>query len=123
MAHETSFMCLTSLLVPMTRLKRRTRSDCTDVRCWSCFDVCVYKRKKKRDSLGNHISNELCEEAITLYVEILLSCLFVEILEIEIKTQFYRFKMTALWDVLPYTVVEICRRFRVAFCLHHQSDV
>jgi hypothetical protein len=31
-------------------------------------------------------------------------------------------KMTVFWDVAPCSVVEIDRRFRGAYCLHHQGD-
>jgi hypothetical protein len=29
-------------------------------------------------------------------------------------------KMIAFWDIAPYSLVEVGRRFRGAFCLHHQ---
>jgi hypothetical protein len=31
-------------------------------------------------------------------------------------------KMTALWDIVPYSLVEVDRRFRDVYCLHHQGD-
>jgi hypothetical protein len=31
-------------------------------------------------------------------------------------------KMTVFWDVAPWSLVEIDRRFRGAVCLHHQGD-
>jgi hypothetical protein len=31
--------------------------------------------------------------------------------------------MTAFWDTTPYSVVDVDRRFRGAYCLHHQGDV
>jgi hypothetical protein len=31
-------------------------------------------------------------------------------------------KMTVFKEVAPYSLVEIDRRFRCAYCLHHQSD-
>jgi hypothetical protein len=31
-------------------------------------------------------------------------------------------KMIAFWDVAPYTLVEVYRRFRGACCLHHRCD-
>jgi hypothetical protein len=31
-------------------------------------------------------------------------------------------KMTVFWDVAPCSLVEIYRRFRGAYCLHHQGD-
>jgi hypothetical protein len=31
-------------------------------------------------------------------------------------------KMTAFWDVAPCSVVEVGRRFRDAYCLHHEGD-
>jgi hypothetical protein len=31
-------------------------------------------------------------------------------------------KMAVLWDVAPRSLVEIDRRFRGAYCLHHQGD-
>jgi hypothetical protein len=31
-------------------------------------------------------------------------------------------KMTVFWDVVPYSLIEIYRRFRGAYCLHHQGD-
>jgi hypothetical protein len=30
--------------------------------------------------------------------------------------------MTVFWDVAPYSLVEINRRFRGAYCLYHQGD-
>jgi hypothetical protein len=30
--------------------------------------------------------------------------------------------MTVFWDVEPCSLLEIDRRFRGAYCLHHQSD-
>jgi hypothetical protein len=30
-------------------------------------------------------------------------------------------EMTVLWDVAPCSLVEICRRFKSAYCLHHQD--
>jgi hypothetical protein len=30
-------------------------------------------------------------------------------------------KMAVFWDVMPCSLVEIDRRFRGAFCLHHQG--
>jgi hypothetical protein len=32
-------------------------------------------------------------------------------------------KMTAFWDIAPCSLVEVDRRFRCAYCLHHQGDV
>jgi hypothetical protein len=31
-------------------------------------------------------------------------------------------KMTAFWDIEPRSLVEVDRRFRGAYCLHHQGD-
>jgi hypothetical protein len=31
--------------------------------------------------------------------------------------------MTAFWDVRPRSLVEVCRRFRSTYCLHHQGDL
>jgi hypothetical protein len=31
-------------------------------------------------------------------------------------------KITVLWDVAPCSLVEVYRRFRGAYCLHHQGD-
>jgi hypothetical protein len=31
-------------------------------------------------------------------------------------------KMTAFWDVVPWSLVEVDRRFRSAYCLHHRPD-
>jgi hypothetical protein len=31
-------------------------------------------------------------------------------------------KMTAFWDIVPCSLVEVDRRFRGAYCLHHQGD-
>jgi hypothetical protein len=31
-------------------------------------------------------------------------------------------KMTAFWDIAPRSLVEVNRRFRGAYCLHHQGD-
>jgi hypothetical protein len=31
-------------------------------------------------------------------------------------------KMTAVWDVAPCSLAEVVRRFRGAYCLHHQAD-
>jgi hypothetical protein len=31
-------------------------------------------------------------------------------------------KMTAFWDTAPYSVAEIDRRFRDAYCLHYQGS-
>jgi hypothetical protein len=30
--------------------------------------------------------------------------------------------MTTFWDIAPYSVIEVDRRFRGAFCRHHQDD-
>jgi hypothetical protein len=30
-------------------------------------------------------------------------------------------KMTVFWDVSPCSLVEVYRRFRGAYCLHHQG--
>jgi hypothetical protein len=30
--------------------------------------------------------------------------------------------MTALWDIAPYSLVEVDRRFRGAYCLHNEGD-
>jgi hypothetical protein len=43
------------------------------------------------------------------------------------KVRFYvlaaaNVKITAFWDVAPCSVVEIGRRFKGAYCLHHQGD-
>jgi hypothetical protein len=32
-------------------------------------------------------------------------------------------KMTAFWEIAPCSLVEVDRRFRGAYCLHHQGDV
>jgi hypothetical protein len=29
-------------------------------------------------------------------------------------------RITALWDIAPYNVLEVDRRFRGQYCLHHQ---
>jgi hypothetical protein len=31
-------------------------------------------------------------------------------------------KTTAFWDVAPWNLVEVDRRFRGVYCLHHQGD-
>jgi hypothetical protein len=31
-------------------------------------------------------------------------------------------KVTAFWDTAPRSLVEVYRRFRDAYCLHHQGD-
>jgi hypothetical protein len=31
-------------------------------------------------------------------------------------------KFTVFWDILPYSKIDIDRRFRGAFCLHYQGD-
>jgi hypothetical protein len=31
-------------------------------------------------------------------------------------------KVTVFWDVAPCSLVKIDRRFRAAYCLHHQGD-
>jgi hypothetical protein len=31
-------------------------------------------------------------------------------------------KVTAFWDIAPYSLVEVNRRFRRTYCLHHQDD-
>jgi hypothetical protein len=31
-------------------------------------------------------------------------------------------KMTAFWDIAPCSLVDVDRRFRGAYCLHHQSN-
>jgi hypothetical protein len=31
--------------------------------------------------------------------------------------------MTVLWDVAPCSLVDIYRRFRGVYCLHHQGDL
>jgi hypothetical protein len=31
-------------------------------------------------------------------------------------------KMTAFWDVVPRSLVEVDRHFRGVYCLHHQDD-
>jgi hypothetical protein len=31
-------------------------------------------------------------------------------------------KMTVSWDVAPCSILEVDRRFRGAYCLHHQGD-
>jgi hypothetical protein len=31
-------------------------------------------------------------------------------------------KMTALWDMTPCSLVIVYRRFRGAYCLHHEDD-
>jgi hypothetical protein len=31
-------------------------------------------------------------------------------------------KMAVFWDIAPCSLVEVYRRFRGAFCLHHQGD-
>jgi hypothetical protein len=31
-------------------------------------------------------------------------------------------KFTVFWDVLPCSQIDVDRRFRVAYCLQHQSD-
>jgi hypothetical protein len=31
-------------------------------------------------------------------------------------------KMTAFWDIEPRSLVEVTRRFRGAYCVHHQGD-
>jgi hypothetical protein len=30
--------------------------------------------------------------------------------------------MTALWDIAPRALVDVCRRFRDAYCVRHQDD-
>jgi hypothetical protein len=30
-------------------------------------------------------------------------------------------KMAVFWDVTPYSLVEVYRHFRGAYCLHHQG--
>jgi len=30
--------------------------------------------------------------------------------------------MTPFWDIAPYSLVEVVRRFRVAYRLHNQGD-
>jgi hypothetical protein len=34
--------------------------------------------------------------------------------------QYKKIKITVFWDVTPSSLVEVCRRFRGAYCLHHQ---
>jgi hypothetical protein len=34
----------------------------------------------------------------------------------------YLLKFGVLWDVAPCNVIEVDRRLRDAYCLHHQSD-
>jgi hypothetical protein len=31
-------------------------------------------------------------------------------------------KMAVFWDIAPCSLVEVDRRFRCAYCLHHQGD-
>jgi hypothetical protein len=31
-------------------------------------------------------------------------------------------KMRAFWDMVPYSLVEVDRNFRGAYCLHHRPD-
>jgi hypothetical protein len=31
-------------------------------------------------------------------------------------------KMTVFWDAAPCNLVDIGRRYRIAYCLHHQGD-
>jgi hypothetical protein len=31
-------------------------------------------------------------------------------------------KLIVFWDVAPYSLVEIVRRFRGAYCLHYQGE-
>jgi hypothetical protein len=31
-------------------------------------------------------------------------------------------KMTAFWDIAPCSLIEVDRRFRGAYCVHHQGD-
>jgi hypothetical protein len=31
-------------------------------------------------------------------------------------------KMTVFWDVAPCSLVDVYRRFRGTYCLHHQGD-
>jgi hypothetical protein len=35
----------------------------------------------------------------------------------------HRLNTIALWDIPPCSLVEVCRRFRGAYCLHHQSGI
>jgi hypothetical protein len=30
--------------------------------------------------------------------------------------------MTAFWDIVPCSLIEVDRRFRGSYCLHHQGD-
>jgi hypothetical protein len=53
----------------------------------------------------------------SLSKNILLVILFHEILKL-----FLPVKMTVLWDIAPCSLVEVYRRFRGAYCLHHQGD-
>jgi hypothetical protein len=31
-------------------------------------------------------------------------------------------KMTVFWDISPYSLVEVDRRFRDVYCLHHHGN-
>jgi hypothetical protein len=31
-------------------------------------------------------------------------------------------KIIVFWDIAPYSLVEVDRRFRGVYCLHHQGD-
>jgi hypothetical protein len=38
------------------------------------------------------------------------------------KSEWNRMKMTVFWDAVPCSLVEVYRRFRGAYCLHHRPD-
>jgi hypothetical protein len=40
----------------------------------------------------------------------------------ELRTISYEMKISAFWDTTPCSLVEADRRFRGAYCLHHQVD-
>jgi hypothetical protein len=56
----------------------------------------------------------------------------IQVIEVSLQVMFHslrfqvlkgtRMKMTVFWDVAPCSLVEVYRRFRGAYCLHHQSD-
>jgi hypothetical protein len=77
--------------------------------------VCIDKWNEVGAFFGYYKNEELCDLYMSLNIVRAMKCS-------EISGSDGGEKMTVFWDFAPRSLVEVDRRFRGAYCLHHQGD-
>jgi hypothetical protein len=112
-------ICLLSLY---GRASHQTGYPPTSNFCVSTW--CFLQMTEKKMSVWSQVPHALCKQNTYGYKNnILTACSEVysksnAIWELKLPTSM----MIALWEKAPCSLVEICRRFRDAYFLHHQGD-